>query len=142
MLTKKGSMQEFTCIGNIVRDPELITTAGGQFATFTIAIPSSYSEGTDKYPETTFLKCIAFKGRGEYVLKAFSKGSRAWLSGHIREVKWQDNDGGQRSSFELVVNDVMSLDPRKSQASAAPSAPSAPSAPANNGRYPDDDLPF
>lgn len=90
-------MNVFCFSGNITRDIELRhTQTGKQVANFGIAI----NEGKD---QTTFLNCVAWEKTGELISQYVQKGDRLSGSGRIQVRKWQDQQGQDKYSTEVVV---------------------------------------
>ena len=78
---------------------------------------------------------------GEYL----KKGSKVYIEGKLQTRKWQDKDGNDRYTTEVVANEMQMLDSRGGSTSynqdEAPAAQSAPQEPAPAGDF-DDDIPF
>jgi len=73
------------------------TQNGKKVCSFSVAI----NEGKDK---TEFVNCVAWEKTGELVSEYCPKGSRISLTGRMQTRKWQDSDGKDRYSTEVVVN--------------------------------------
>lgn len=94
-----------TAMGRLVRDPELRSTQSGtSVTTFTIAVDRDFSSGNEK--QTDFIECVAWKGTAEFVSKYFRKGSMIVVAGKLQSRKWQDRDGNNRVSWEVVAQSV------------------------------------
>ena len=97
-------LNHITIMGRLVRDPELRSTkTGTSVANFTVAVDRDFS-GEEK--QTDFIECIAWKGTAEFVNKYFRKGSMIVLCGSLQSRKWQDRDGNNRVSWEVVAQSV------------------------------------
>jgi single-strand DNA-binding protein len=89
---------------------------------------------------------VAFFGRlAEISAEYLRKGSQVYIEGKLRTRKWQDKDGNDRWSTEVIANELQMLGgrpgsgaPAQSSAAAAP-APAGP--PSGSGEF-DDDIPF
>lgn len=101
--------------GNLGKDPEVkILKSGTAILEFSIAVQQGFGE----HKSTFWLLCKAFKR--EKLAQYLSKGSRVTVSGELNNRKWQDKDGNDRWSLELMVRDL-DLPPRdKGQAEDAP----------------------
>lgn len=89
--------------GRLVADPELRHTQSG------VAVCSFRVAWSKKYKETEtklFLSCTAWRGTGELVAKHFTKGKEILLEGSLSTRSWQDNDGNNRQTTELTVDQV------------------------------------
>ena len=129
--------------GRLVRDPELRRTGSGTpVASFTVAWSEKHKETERKL----FLPCVAWKTSAEFLTNYFSKGSEIIVEGSLTSRQWQDKNGNNRETVELVADRLHFCGPKKdSQPYNAPSAgaPSA-QAPADFAELDDDDseLPF
>lgn len=93
-------------MGRLTRDPELRHTGSGTaVASFTLAVDRDFG-GQDGQKETDFIECVAWKNTAEFVSKYFSKGRMAVVSGRLQVRKWQDKEGNNRYSTEVVADHV------------------------------------
>lgn len=144
-------------IGNLGQDPEVkYMPNGNAVANVTVATSESWKdkntgEQTDK---TEWHRVVFFRRLAEIVGEYLKKGSKVYIEGKLQTRKWQDKNGADHWTTEIIANEMQMLDSRGGGSSdfnqgqgSAPtqSAPqSAPSqaapAPANNDF--DDDIPF
>ena len=100
-------LNHITIMGRLVRDPELRSTQSGvSVASFTVAVDRDFGgrDGGDK--QTDFIDCVAWRQTGEFVSKYFRKGSMIVVSGRLQSRKWQDREGNNRTSWEVVADNV------------------------------------
>ena len=99
-------LNHITIMGRLTRDPELRTTQSGvNVASFTVACERDYAAGgSDR--ETDFIDCVAWRGTGEFVSKYFHKGSMIVVTGRLQSRRWQDRDGNNRTSWEILADSV------------------------------------
>ena len=72
---------------------------------FTVAVDSSYSrQGEEK--QTTFFDVVAWRGLADTISKYFTKGKEIVVSGEMQSRKWQDKDGNNRISWEIMADSV------------------------------------
>jgi single-strand DNA-binding protein len=102
-------------IGNLGADPETRSMPSGtQVANLRIATTESFKDKqTNEWQERTEWHRVALFGRmaevaGEYL----RKGSKVYIEGSLRTRKWQDKEGKDRYSTEVVGNDMQMLDSR------------------------------
>ncbi len=96
-------MNKVFLTGYIASDVELKTTAQGtSVVTFQLAVkrPKTKNDTTD------FITIVCWRSTAEFVSKYFRKGSGIEISGIITVRKWQDKDGNNRYSTEIVANEV------------------------------------
>ena len=99
--------------GRLTADPELKTTQSGvSFTNFSIAVQRKYKSGEE--PETDFIKITAWRSSAEFICKYFQKGSMIGIEGTIQTRKYQDNDGNNRTAFEVVANNVQFVETKRS----------------------------
>ncbi len=99
-----------TIIGNLTADPELGFTRGGDaYARFVIAsTPRRYDRTSNGWTdgETIFLRCTAWRDLAEHAAESLTKGVRVIVTGRLRQNSWTTDDGQQRSSIDLDVDEV------------------------------------
>ena len=112
-------LNHITIMGRLVRDPELRSTQSGtSVASFTVAVDRDYQSGGSE-KQTDFIECVAWRGTGEFVSKYFRKGSMIVVAGRLQSRKWQDRDGNNRISWEVVSDSVYFGESRKDGPNAA-----------------------
>jgi single-strand DNA-binding protein len=100
-------MNRWTGIGNLTKDPELKTTAGGQsVCNFTVAVRRPFSKD-----ETDFIPVVAWRELAENVAKRMSKGKKVGVSGRIQVRDYEANDGSKRHVTEIIADEVEFLSP-------------------------------
>jgi single-strand DNA-binding protein len=156
-----ASVNKVILVGNLGRDPETRYTADGAAIT-NIALATSDSwkdKATGEKKEQTEWHRVVFFGRlaeiaGEYL----KKGRSVYIEGRLRTRKWQDKEGQDRYTTEIVADIMQMLGSREGMGGGAsdfeggdePRAPTrAPAArPAGAGKPApsvadmDDDIPF
>ncbi len=136
-------------IGNLGRDPEVrYSPNGGAIANITLATSESWKDKNtgEQVEKTEWHRVVFFRRLAEIVGEYLKKGSKVYIEGKLQTRKWQDKDGNDRYTTEIVANEMQMLDSRGggatsfSQDSAAAEPQQAPSAvPAGDF---DDDIPF
>jgi single-strand DNA-binding protein len=136
-------LNHIVLMGRLTADPELRQTASGtSCVSFTLAVDRDYKpEGGER--ETDFIPCVAWRSTADFIAKYFSKGRAAVVSGRLQVRKWQNKEGENRYSTEVLAENVYFGDSKKEEPSGGYSAPAYPTDP-NQGFEPasDDDLPF
>lgn len=102
-------------IGRLGRDPELKYTQSGMPVTsLTIATDESYMDRDgNRVDRTEWHRVSVFQKAAENCAQYLSKGSLVYVEGRIQTRKWQDQQGQDRYSTDIVANTVRFLD-RKS----------------------------
>ena len=111
-------------VGNLGRDPEVrYSPSGAAVANVSIATTDTWKDkNTGEQQERTEWHRVVFFGRlAEIVGEYLKKGSQIYVEGRLQTRKWQDKDGNDRFTTEIVANDMQMLGGR-SGAGAAPGA--------------------
>ena len=150
-----ASVNKVILIGNLGADPETRYLPSGDAVTnIRIATTDTWKDKSGEKQEHTEWHRIAFFGKtaeiaGEYL----KKGSPVYVEGRIRTRKWQDKEGQERFTTEIVGDRMQLLGGRGGGAdSVATREPVAASAAAGSAKAPprkggafdemDDDIPF
>ena len=93
-------------MGRLTRDPEMRKTPQGvSVATFTVAVDRSFvKQGEDR--QADFIDIVCWRNTAEFVCKHFQKGSMIALNGSIQTRTYQDKNGNNRKTFEIVADNV------------------------------------
>ena len=117
-------------IGNLGADPEFRSLpGGGEVANFSIATNDGYRDrqNGEYRQQTEWHRIVVFQdGLVAMLRKHAAKGRQAHVTGKLRTRKWQDRDGNDRYTTEIVVGprgSINFLDPRPEQAGSRPPAP-------------------
>ena len=110
-----ASVNRVTLIGNLGKDPESRNMPTGEAVTnITIATTERWKDKSGEKQEATEWHRISFFGRlaevaGEYL----KKGDPCYVEGRIRTRKWQDKEGNDKYSTEIVADRLQLLGSRK-----------------------------
>ena len=108
-------LNKVTLIGNLGNDPELRSTqSGSAVANITLATSESWRDKeTQETKERVEWHRVIFFGRlAEVVNEYLRKGSQIYVEGRIQTRKWQDKDGNDRYTTEIVANEMQMLGSR------------------------------
>ena len=102
-----GSVNKVILLGNLGRDPEIRSTqSGSKMATFSMATSKKWKDkNTQEQRDKTSWHNIVIFGDGlvDIVEKYVKKGSKIYVEGELQTRKWQDQDGNDRYSTEVVL---------------------------------------
>lgn len=159
-------------IGNIGQDPEIrYTPAGSAITNISIATSETWKDkqSGQSQERTEWHRVVFFNRLAEIAGEYLRKGSKVYIEGSLRTRKWQDQQGQERFTTEIVANEMQMLDGRGGMADtgqassqqdydAAPAASRARPAPSPRPNQPnsapapqqsapdfdafDDDIPF
>jgi single-strand DNA-binding protein len=98
-------------IGNLGSDPEIRSTQNGNtVATMNLATTEKWKDSNGNLKEQTEWHHLVVWGKlADFCGTYLNKGSRVYIEGKIQTRKWQDQDGKDRYSTEIVVRDLKSL---------------------------------
>ena len=142
-------------IGNLGNDPEIrYTASGAAVANISLATAESWrdKESGEQQERTEWHRIVFFGRLAEIVGEYLKKGSQIYVEGRLQTRKWQDKEGNDRYSTEIVANEMQMLGSRggsggSSSASYEQPASKNESAPAKSSNKStedefDDDIPF
>jgi len=118
-----GSVNKVILVGNLGKDPEIRTFGnGGKVANFSVATSESWRDKqTGERKEKTEWTNVAIFNDGlvGIVEKYVKKGTKVYVEGKLQTRKWQDRDGNDRYTTEVVLQgyggQLTLLDSRNSQ---------------------------
>jgi len=146
-----ASLNKVMLIGNLGKDPEVrYTTSGTAVASFSLATSERFKNRSGEWEDKTEWHNVTLWGRlaeiaGEYL----AKGKTVYIEGRLQTRKWQDRDGRDRYTTEIVADKMQMLGAKgegggrqgagKGPDDAGPGSSSVYEEPVFN---PDDDIPF
>lgn len=105
-------------IGNLGADPEIrYTQSGTPVCNFRIATTERW-KGQDgqQQEQTEWHNIVAWRRLAEICSEYLSKGSKVYIEGKLQTRKWQDQNGNDRYTTEIVARDMQMLSPRGASA--------------------------
>jgi len=135
-------------VGNLGKDPEVRYLEGGTaVANFSIATSETYKDRNsgEKKTVTEGHNVVVWRGLAEIAEKYLKKGNQVYIEGKLRTRTWQDKDGNNRYTTEVVGDNMQMLGGKRDDAPSAPAPASTPSPSAPSTDKKDDiadDLPF
>ena len=152
-----ASVNKVIIIGNLGRDPETrYMPDGGAICNISVATTDKWKDKNGEMQEKTEWHRVAFFGKlaeiaGEYL----KKGSQVYVEGRLQTRKWQDKDGQDKYSTEIVANQMQMLGSRQGMGGGGRAAeagggeeggsrPAAKQPAKSGGKFDDfeDDIPF
>jgi len=122
-------------IGNLGQDPEVrFTPSGTAVANLNLATSDTWMDrqSGQRQERTEWHRVVLFNKTAEIAQQYLKKGSKVYIEGRLQTRKWQDQNGQDRYSTEIVANDMQMLDSRGGdfQGGGAPQGGYAQQAPA------------
>ena len=101
--------------GRLGADPEMrFTPQGSPVTTFRVASGRSWrsADGTS-HDDTEWFRVVAWEKLAEICNQYLTKGARVYVEGRLQTRKYQDRDGQERYSTEVIANDMIILSSRR-----------------------------
>ena len=116
-------MNKVILVGNLTRDPELITTANGvSLCRFSLAIQRRFA-GPDGEREADFVNIVVWRAQADNCYKYLKKGSKCGVVGSLQTRSYDAQDGTIRYSTDVVADEVEFLSTKGSSNSEEMSEP-------------------
>ncbi len=115
-------------VGNLGADPETrAMPSGSTVANLRIATTENWKDrqSGENQERTEWHRVVLFGRLGEVAAEYLRKGSQVYIEGSLRTRKWQDKQGIERYSTEIVGNDMQMLGGRGGGGAGASGAPGA-----------------
>lgn len=143
-------------VGNLGNDPEVrYSQAGAAITNISVATSEVWKDKQTGQPQerTEWHRIVFFNKLAEIAGEYLRKGSKVYIEGQLRTRKWQDKEGQDRYTTEIVSNEMQMLDARGAnspdrapgdfdQSAPPPPPPRKPPSPPEDSANFDDDIPF
>lgn len=127
-------------VGRLVKDPDSkVIPSGKTVCEFSVVVSKNKKDRDGKWTEEpSFFDCVAFGFVADDVANKFRKGASILVEGELKQSRWQDKSGNNRSKVMIVADKVrdMSGPKQKDQYSEPAFAQSA------SPDIPGDEIPF
>jgi single-strand DNA-binding protein len=125
-----ASVNKVILVGNLGKDPEMRYMPNGDaVANITLATTDTWKDKQtgEKKEATEWHRVVFFRKLAEIVGQYLKKGSQVYIEGALKTRKWQDKEGQDRYTTEIVADDMKMLGSRQGMGSSdAPSRDPAP----------------
>jgi single-strand DNA-binding protein len=121
-----ASVNKVILVGNLGRDPETrYTTSGDAVTNIRVATTDTWKDKNGEKQERTEWHTVVFFGRqaeiaGEYL----KKGRQVYVEGRLQTRKWQDKEGQDRYTTEIVADRMQMLGSREGSGAPVAAEPS------------------
>jgi len=152
-----ASVNKVILIGNLGADPEIRYSASGSaVCNLRIATTDNWTDkqSGEKREQTEWHRVVMYQRLAEIAGQYLKKGRQVYIEGRISTRKWQDKEGQDRYTTEIIANEMKMLGNREGMGDPAGGASSPPAAstynpaPAASAKKPafdefgEDDIPF
>jgi single-strand DNA-binding protein len=132
-------------IGNLGSDPETRHMPNGDaVATLRIATSETWKDKNsgETKEQTEWHQVVCYRKLAEIAGEYLRKGAKVYVEGRLRTRKWQDKNGQDRYSTEIIADQMQMLDRASGQNGGQQNAQGGVNAPPQSGYDFDDDIPF
>lgn len=102
-----GSVNKVILVGNLGQDPEMRRTQDGKaIGTFSVATSESWRDRNtgERREKTEWHRVVCFnEGLNKVIEQYVKKGSKVYIEGQLQTRKWQDQQGQDRYTTEIVL---------------------------------------
>ena len=109
-------------VGNLGKDPEVrYSPNGGAVTNITVATSESWKDKNtgEKQEKTEWHRVVFFGKLAEIAGEYLKKGAQIYLEGRLQTRKWQDKEGKDRYTTEIVANEMQMLGSREGRGGSA-----------------------
>lgn len=108
-------MNRVVLVGRITHDLELrYTSTGIAVVNFLIAV-NRYYQNEQGEREADFIRCVAWRGQAENMVKFVKKGSLIGVDGRIQSSNYETPQGEKRTAIDVVADQVVFLEPKSTK---------------------------
>lgn len=109
-------LNRIVLMGRLTKKPELRRTQSGVAVTsFSLAVERDYKDAEGNR-ETDFIDVVAWRSTAEFAAKYLDKGSMAAVTGSLQGRSWQDKEGNNRRSMEVLADSLYFADSKREEA--------------------------
>jgi single-strand DNA-binding protein len=116
-----ASVNKVILVGNLGRDPETrYAPEGGAICNISVATTDTWKDKTsgEKQERTEWHRVVFFNRLAEIAGEYLKKGSQVYIEGSLRTRKWQDKEGQERYTTEIVADRMQMLGSRQGSGDA------------------------
>ena len=105
------SVNKVILLGNLGKDPELrYTPSGAAVVNFSLATSETYKDRDgNRQTKTEWHNIVVWRQLAEICGKYLHKGKQVYIEGSLQTRKWQDRDGNDRYTTEIVASKMQML---------------------------------
>ena len=107
------SVNKVILVGNLGKDPEMKHTASGvPVCRFSLATNETFkNKAGETEQHTEWHSVVCFARLAEICGQYLAKGRQVYIEGSVRSRKWDDRDGNERKSYDIVARYMQMLSP-------------------------------
>lgn len=104
----QGTVNKVIILGRLGNDPDVRSTAAGTTVT-TLSVATNHVSRDQQGNQTTsteWHRCVLFGRMADNAASYLRKGSQVFLEGRLQTNKWQDQNGNDRYTTEIICNEM------------------------------------
>jgi single-strand DNA-binding protein len=120
-----ASVNKVILVGNLGRDPETrYSTSGAAICNITVATSRQWKDKAsgEKKEETEWHRVVFYDRLAEIAGEYLKKGRPVYVEGRLKTRKWQDKEGQDRYTTEIIAEEMQLLGSREGGGGGGPSA--------------------
>ena len=141
-----ASLNQCNFIGNVGKIETRYMSNGDAVTNISLAVNENYKDKNgEKVEKTEWVNCVIYRKLAEIASQYVKVGAPLYLAGKLATRKWQDKEGKDRYTTEIIVNELQMIGGKQDggQAVNAPqNKPESASKPSADFSGLDDDIPF
>jgi len=108
----RGTINKVILIGRLGAEPEVrYAPSGNPVANFSVATNRSYKDKDgNMVEETEWHRITAWMRLAEFAKQYLHKGMRVYVEGRLHYRQWQDQNGIQRTTTDIIANEIQMLE--------------------------------
>jgi len=112
-----GTLNKVLLVGRLGHDPrQAYTNSGLPVCNFNMATDESYTDRSgNRVDKAEWHRIVVFNKAAEFCANYLTKGSLVLVEGRLQTRKWQDREGQDKYTTEIVAQRVQGLDPKRQQ---------------------------
>lgn len=116
------AVNKVTLIGNLGADPETRTMPDkSSVTTISLATTENWkNKAGEKKEHTEWHRVVFYKGLADIVAEHMTKGSQVYIEGKLRTRKWEDKEGNDRYTTEVIGQELKMLGKKEPKVPEAP----------------------
>jgi len=100
-------------IGNVGKEPEMrFTPSGAAVTSFSVAVNEKFTSEGDQQERTEWFNIVVWNKLAEVCNQFLDKGSKVYVEGKLKTLKWQDKDEQYHYRTEVIASQVEFLSPK------------------------------
>ena len=114
------SINKVIIVGNLGQDPEVrFMPNGSAVANFTVATSETWKDKQtgEQKEKTEWHRIVIYQRLAEIAGEYLKKGSKVYLEGRLQTRKWQNQQGADQYTTEIVCHEMVMLDNQNNQQS-------------------------